>query len=135
MIGLDVQMEISLNKSKWEISRMLLFFHSQTDTIRWCFVIHGAIDGYSWLIVFLRAAGNNLASTVLSVFTAAVDQFGLPSRIRIDRGGENVSVSEYMLDYPEHGPGRGRVIAGRRIHNQGIEILLRDLYAGCVCFF
>ena len=85
--------------------------------------------------MFLRAASNNLASTVLSAFTAAVGQFGLPSRIRVDRGGENVSVSEYMLDHPERGPGRGSVIAGRSIHNQRIERLWRDLYAGCVCFF
>ena len=47
--------------------------------IRWRFVIHGAIDGYSRLIMFLRVAGNNLASTVLSAFTGAIDQFGLPS--------------------------------------------------------
>lgn len=103
--------------------------------IRWRFVIHGAIDGYSRLIMFLRVASNNLASTVLSAFSAAVDQFGLPSRIRIDRGGENVCVSEYMLEHPERGPGKGSVIAGRSVHNQRIERLWRDLYAGCVCFF
>ena len=103
--------------------------------IRWRFVIHGAIDGYSRLIMFLRVGSNNLASTVLSAFSAAVDQFGLPSRIRIDRGGENVCVSEYMLEHPERGPGRGSVIAGRSVHNQRIERLWRDLYAGCVCFF
>ena len=55
--------------------------------IRWRFVIHGAMDGYSRLIMFLRVAGNNHACTVLS--TGAIDQFGLPSRIRID--GENWS--------------------------------------------
>lgn len=71
--------------------------------IRWRFVIHGAIDGYSRLIMFLRGSFNNRASTVLSAFTAAVDQYGLPSRIRIDRGGENVRVSEYMLEHPHRG--------------------------------
>lgn len=59
--------------------------------------MHGGIDGYSRLITFLRASTNNHASTVLSGFTSAIDEFGLPSHIRIDRGGENVCISEYML--------------------------------------
>ena len=54
--------------------------------------------------MYLRVSTNNLASTVLLAFTSAVDQFGLPSQIRIDRGGENVGVSEYMLEHPERGP-------------------------------
>ena len=103
--------------------------------IRWKIVIHDGIDGFSRLITFLRASSNNYASTVLSAFTSAVEEYGLPSRVRIDKGGENVGVTEFMLEHPERGPDRHSVIAGRSVHNQRIERLWRDLYSGCICLF
>ena len=85
--------------------------------------------------MFLQASTNNCASTVLSAFQRAVDEYGLPSRVRTDRGGENVLVSQFMLEHPLRGPGRSSVITGRSVHNQRIERLWRDLYSGCVSFF
>ena len=98
-------------------------------------MIHGEIDGYSRLITYLRASTNNSAPTVLSAFTSAVEEYGLPSCIRIDRGGENVLVTQFMLEHPERGRNRQSVIAGHSVHNQKIERLWRDLYSGCVCLF
>ena len=68
-------------------------------------------------------------------FFAGVETFGLPSRVRSDKDGENVSISRYMLNHPERGPGRGTMITGRSVHNQRIERLWRDLYVGCVAPF
>ena len=47
--------------------------------------------------MYLRASSNNCASTVLDSFLGAVQQYGLPSRVRCDRGGENAGVSEFMV--------------------------------------
>ena len=54
------------------------------------------------LIMFLNVSTNNYASTVLSAFVSALDEFGFTSRVRIDRGGENSLVSQFMLQHPEH---------------------------------
>lgn len=135
--GVELRARRVLRRRRYHVDSPNALWHldGYHKLIRWRIVIHGAIDGYSRLITYLRASTNNLASTVLLAFTSAIDQFGLPSRIRIDRGGENVRVSEYMLEHPKRGPGRGSVIAGRSVHNQRIERLWRDLYAGCVCCF
>ena len=94
-------------------------------------MIHGAIDGYSRLIVFLKASNNNKAATVCQLFIESVSKFGLPSRVRSDKGGENVDVARYMLSHPLCGPDRGSHITGRSIHNQRIERLWRDVFFGC----
>ena len=90
----------------------MLFNYKICPTNRWRIVVHGGIDGYSRLPVFLKASDNNRASTVLACFCEAVAEYGLPSRVRSDKGGENVDVSAYMLNHPERGPGRGSMITG-----------------------
>uniref|UniRef100_A0A9J7YNN7 Integrase catalytic domain-containing protein n=1 Tax=Cyprinus carpio carpio TaxID=630221 RepID=A0A9J7YNN7_CYPCA len=73
--------------------------------INWRIVIHGGIDGYSRKIMFLRASNNNRATTVLICFLAAVENFGLPVRVKSDKGGENVEVVRFMLEHPLRGAG------------------------------
>ncbi len=72
--------------------------------IRWQFVIHGGIDGFSQCVVCLHCSANNKADTVLSLFVLAVERFVLPSRVRSDMGMENVDIAKYMLYHPERGP-------------------------------
>ena len=71
--------------------------------------------------VFLKVSNNNRSDTVLSSFLEAVSNYGLPDRVRSDKGGENVLVAEYMLQ--QRGVGRGSHIAGRSVHNQRLLFL------------
>lgn len=55
-------------------------------------VIHGGIDGFSRLVVYLKASTNNRCATVLSYFHEAFSRYNLPSRTRCDLGMENYEV-------------------------------------------
>ena len=55
--------------------------------IKWKFVIHGAIDGLSRLVTFLRCSSNNRSETVLENLVEATQEFGIPSHIHTDHGG------------------------------------------------
>jgi len=96
-------------------------------------VIHGAIDGYSRLITFLQCSDNNRSETVLDKFTKANQEYGLPSRVRTDHGGENVLVWDFMEN--QRGYGRSSYIAGRSTHNTRIERLWRDVYRSVTSSF
>ena len=84
--GVELRARCVLRRRRYHVDSPNALWHldGYHRLIRWRIFIHGAIDGYSRLIMYLRASTNNLASTVLLAFTSAVDQFGLPSQIRID---------------------------------------------------
>lgn len=57
---------------------------------RWGFITHGGIDGYSRMVTFLKCSCNNEALTVLDSFVAAVNKYGVPTKVRSDRGTLNL---------------------------------------------
>lgn len=94
--------------------------------IRWRCVIHGCIDGYSRLVLYLKCANNNRSDTALQLFVSATLAYGIPSRVRSDKGGENYGICEFMLQ--ARGTERHSHIAGKSTHNQRIERLWRDVF-------
>ncbi len=93
-------------------------------------VVHAGVDGFSRIPVYLHCSNNNRASTVQDLFKEAVDNWGLPSRVRSDRGGENSELAHFMLCHPKRGTGRGSIIVGKSVHNQRVERLWRDVFQG-----
>ncbi len=61
---------------------------------------------------------------MLHWFITAVNQYGLPSRVPLDKGGKNVAIADYMIS--RRGTQRGSMIT----HNQRVERLWRDIYEG-----
>ena len=94
--------------------------------IRWRFVIHAAIDGFSRTIIYAKCADNNRARTVLQYFSYGVTQFGLPDKVRSDHGGENVGVWRFMI--ANHNRDNTCVITGSSVHNERIERLWHDVH-------
>lgn len=101
--------------------------------IRWRLVVHGGIDGFSRLITYLRCSTNNRSDTVITEFYQAVQECGIPSRVRSDKGGENVLVWQFMEEV--RGPNRRSYIAGPSVHNTRIERLWRDVYTAVASTF
>ena len=110
---------IAVPNSLWHID-------SQHSLVNWGFVIHGAIDGFSRSIVYLHCSTNNRSETVAELFEIATINFGCPSRVRTDKGGENVLIWAMMEEW--QGCNRGSYLAGSLTHNQRIERLVG-------CFF
>ena len=86
---------------------------------RWGISTHGAIDGYSRLITFLKADVDNRAATVLYHFIGACLLYGVPSQVRSDHGGENIMIAVFMNFV--NGEDRNSHLFGRSVHNQRIE--------------
>ena len=106
--------------------------------IKWGIVIHGGIDGFSRMVrssfrvptvhadcvakvTGLEASNNNRASTVMRMFVNACFAYGLPSRVRGDRGGENRDVAILMILL--RGFHRASFMWGSSVHNSRIERL------------
>jgi hypothetical protein len=92
--------------------------------IRWGFVIHACIDGYSRKVVYNRCADNNKHHNQLNLLKQAATEYGFPCHVRMDKGGENVSVAWLCLKI--RGDNRRSFIALSSKNNVKIERYWRD---------
>lgn len=134
-IGVSYRWSHSIQRRTYRVSCPNALWHidGNHSLIRWKFVVHGGIDGYSRYVVYLQCSGNNRAATVFDLFMQAVANVGCPSRVRSDQGGENVDVATFMV--MNRGTQRGSHITGPSVHNQRIERLWRDVFASCLSLF
>ncbi|KAK4885578.1 hypothetical protein RN001_001849, partial [Aquatica leii] len=99
---------------------------TQIVDLRWGFVIHGCIDGYSILMIYLSCKTPIQAESVLQLFLFAINIQGIPSRVRSDHGYENSLVTVFMNLI--RGLGQGSHITGKSVHNQRNERLWCDVF-------
>ena len=96
--------------------------------------MHAGVDAFLSIITAPPIIG--LTCTVLELFEAATAVFGLPSRIRCDKGGENFGVAHYMLTNPLRGPRRASII-DRKVSTTSVNVerFWRDLFQGSLSLF
>ena len=125
--GSRIRWAIFIKRRKYSVPALNSLWHldGHHSLINWGFVIHGTIDGYSRLITFLRCSTNNKAETVVNLFENATLNYGVLSRIRTDKGGENILVWDRMTQL--RGENGGSFLASSSVHNQRIERLWRDV--------
>jgi hypothetical protein len=76
---------------------------------------------------------DNCSETVLGSFLQGVKQYGLPSRVRSDRGGENYQVARFML--LNRGVNRDSPLTGLSVYNHRIEHWWEDVWHASVSVY
>ncbi|KAJ8310421.1 hypothetical protein KUTeg_012286 [Tegillarca granosa] len=133
--GLHTRKKGRLKRRIYDVKGPNHIWHVDTNhkLIRWNFIVAGGIDGFSRLITYLFCLDNNKSETVLECFRHGISRFGLPQRVRSDKGLENVGIADFMI--ANRGSGRGSKLTGKSVHNQRIERLWRDVYTGVLAFY
>ena len=79
------------------------------------------MDGYTRIPVYFKANTNNSSDTVLDLFRHAIHEYGLPSRVRSDKGGEK-NVNIWKGGYVRQNPHCWKQIAYAVVHSWPVEI-------------
>ena len=58
---------------------------------------------------------------MLKLFQRAIEAYNIPSRVRSDKGLENIEVGRFMIQV--RGSNRGSILTGSSVHNQRIDRL------------
>ena len=89
--------------------------------IRSRLAMHGCIDSYSRLVIYLHCCNNNKAETVKAQFLQSISSFFWPKRPRSDHGMENIGVALFGLPSKTFS-------TGLLVHNQNTELLWNDVF-------
>ena len=116
---MDIRRSIAVRRQVYHAEGPNYVWHIDGNhkLIKYRFVVHGAIDGYSQMVMYLTC---NRTSTVLLSFTKAVQENGLPTYVRSDLGGENVDVWRFVV---EQHSSPSAVITGSSTHNERVEAM------------
>ena len=111
--------EVKAPHSLWHVDGM-------HKLIRYGLIVHGCVDGFSRLVIWMQISTNNRAKTQLSYLKAAIKELHItPSRMRGDLGGENTLMADEITVL--RGLNRGSFIFGTSRNNIRIERHWRDL--------
>ena len=82
-LGIHAPCRNILHCRKYQVASSNALWHldGYHKLIRWKVIIHSCIDEFSRLIVYLKVAPNNLATTVLECFRQEIREYGLPSLV------------------------------------------------------
>ncbi|KAF7311732.1 Integrase catalytic domain-containing protein [Mycena indigotica] len=111
-----------------------LWHHDGNEKLKpWGFYIHGCIDGFSRLFIYLVCCDNKKSATVEQIFRRAVAIYGWPSRARGDFGKENNGVERMMIGH--WGEAHMAYLRGLSLQNIRIERSWRDIRKDALQYF
>ena len=86
--GIQSRRKGRLKRRVYNVKGANHLWHIDTNhkLVKWYLIIFEAIVSYSRLPISLKCISNNKASTVLACFLKGVRTYGLPSRVRSDKG-------------------------------------------------
>ncbi|XP_057301646.1 uncharacterized protein LOC130636069 [Hydractinia symbiolongicarpus] len=117
-IGTATRWSQTIERRSYYVPTPNFLWHTDSHhkLIRWNFVIHGIIDGYSRFVPMLRISTDNLAKTAFDFFLESIRSCGIPGRMRADGGSEFNHVESFMK--LANGQNRGSFMRGKSVHNQ-----------------
>ena len=95
-LGVEHRKKGRLHRRVYNVKGPNQLWHVDTNhrLVRWNFIVVGGIDGFSRLPVMLVCTNNNKSKTSLSCFVNSVSDYGLPSKVRTDKGLVNVRIAD-----------------------------------------
>ena len=134
-VGTALRWRMVIHRRKYYVPMPNSLWHIDSchKLIKYKLIIHVCLDGKTRVIMYAGCYNNNKAETVMALFENAVQEWGLPSRVRSDHGMENYLIGVYMIQ--NRGENRGSIITGSSVHNCRVERLHRDVYSGVLVFY